>query len=91
MLTEHLRQILRKHIDLLLQEKERGLYCTQLSLVDDKGEFFHLFLMALNNPLSGYCNIRQKEGVSHERLYRMGASMQMLEGQERKNCKRGIQ
>ena len=91
MLPQHFGKIFGKDVDLLLQKKERRSDRTQLSLVDDKGEFFHLFLMALNIPLSGYCNIRQKEGVSHKRLHRMSASMQMLEGRERKNCKRGIQ
>ena len=45
-LAHHLGEIFGKRINLLLQEEERGANCTQLSLVNDKGDGTHLVLMS---------------------------------------------
>ena len=61
-LPQHFGKVFGKDIDLLLQKKERRFDRTQLSLVDDKGEFFHRDLTAFISILSGYSCMRQKQG-----------------------------
>jgi hypothetical protein len=65
-LPQHFGKVFGKDIDLLLQKKERRFDRTQLSLVNDKGEFFHRDPTALMS-IQGYSRMRQKQGNGRER------------------------
>jgi hypothetical protein len=49
MLAQHISEVLGKSIDLLLQKKEGRLDGTQLSFVNNKGEWLHLNLSVANH------------------------------------------
>jgi hypothetical protein len=58
----HFSEVLWERIDLLLEEEKGCTDGTQLSLIKDKGEFLHVGVSASKLVLSGYGNVRQKEG-----------------------------
>ena len=58
----HLREVLREGINLLLKEEKGGTDGTQLSFVNDKGEFLHGVVSASQLVLAGYWWMRRKQG-----------------------------
>ncbi|MBO1906335.1 hypothetical protein KHP60_14265 [Microvirga sp. 3-52] len=58
----HFREVLRKGINLLLEQEKGGTDGTQLPFVNDKGELFHGIGSASELILSGYWWMRRKQG-----------------------------
>jgi hypothetical protein len=58
----HLGKVLRKRINLLLEEEKGGTDGTQLPFVNDKGEFLHGVVSASKLIPSSYDYVRRKQG-----------------------------
>jgi hypothetical protein len=62
----HLGEVLRERIIVLLEEEKGSTDGTQLSFINDKGEFLHWGALASKLVFSSYRRMRRKQGNCQE-------------------------